>query len=94
MSSIEHARLIRAARAEILANLRDGTRSLRETLRRPPACLNRCTVYEVIVAAHNMGPTGTAKVLEICGVSPITKVAECPDYVRNRIINQLPDRAK
>lgn len=91
--SIEHARLVRQARAEILGTLRDGSRSLRETLRSPPACLKRCTVYEVIIASHNMGPTGTAKVLEICGVSPITTMEDCPDYIRGRIINQLPKRA-
>lgn len=91
--TIEHARLVRAARSEYLANLRDGSQSLREALRNPPACIKRCTVYDVVVAAHNMGPTGTAKVLEICGVSPITTIEDCPDYVRNRIINQLPKRA-
>ncbi len=94
MNDITHAREVRSAKARVMADLKDGSRSLRETLRRPPECLKSCTVYEVIIAGFNMGPTGSEKVLSDCGVSPLTKIHECPAHVRGMIVNQLPDRAR
>lgn len=76
-----------------MADLRNGSRSLRETLRNPPACLHKVTVYALVIGSYNMGPTGASRVLSDCGVSPLTRIEECPDYVRGRIINQLPKRA-
>ncbi len=89
-----HARQARAARAAILRELGDGTRSLRITLRTPPSDLKTCKILTVLMATRNMGPVGSRKVLESCAIWPGTTLGNINSESRKAIIHYLPKRAK
>jgi len=93
MSDIEHARAVRRRRSQILRRLRNGDRSLRKTLERPPKALLGMTVYDLIVASHNMGPAGASTTLFKVSVPPMTPVGHLDPYTLRKIIQHLPKRA-
>ena len=89
-----HAREARAARARILRELGDGSRSLRITLRTPPSALKTAKVGTVLGATRNMGPVGVQKTCEAAGVWPEASVGLLRQRQRTALINNLPKRAK
>ena len=89
-----HARQARAARARILRELGDGSRSLRITLRTPPSALKTCKISVVLRAARNMGPVGVQKACEDAGIWPDVPLGDIhPNRIKFLIYN-LPKRAK
>jgi hypothetical protein len=89
-----HARQARSARAAILRELGDGTRSLRITLRTPPSDLKTCKLDLVLGAAKNMGPVGVYKTCEAVGVWPTLPLGSLNQTTRQMLIDNLPKRAK
>lgn len=89
---IDKARKIRAARASTLENLENGSLDLVETLRSPPRVLRNATLYDILVAAKTLGPTGAKTTLEGAGLWPLLSLGEVSSTARERIIENLPPR--
>jgi hypothetical protein len=91
---IKKARSIRADRASVLAELEEGTRSLRGVLREPPVALQGCQIYRILEAAPGMGPETTKKVLQDAGVWPLQALYAVSKLKRRAILDELPERIK
>lgn len=89
---IEQARHVRAKRAEVLAELKEGTRSLREELLHPQKYLSGAPVYTVLEAAQGMGPETTKDVLLAAKVWPLICMGDLTQGMMNRIVENLPER--
>lgn len=94
MGDTTEARRVRSARAAYLRDLGSGRRSLRETLRRPPESLKTAYVWDLLMATHNLGPTGCRKTLAVANVDGTLLVGELTSNQRRSIDKALPKRAK
>lgn len=77
-----------------MRGLGDGTISVRDVLRSPPEDVETCTIYDLLRATYNLGPTGVTQVLQAARVQPLTHVKYVSPMARLEIIRQLPKRAK
>lgn len=91
---IETARYVRAKRAVVLTELKEGSRYLRKTLLHPPACLHGATIYSVLESTHGMGPETSKSVLLLAKIWPLTDLGHLHPQQVERIIENLPERIK
>lgn len=90
----QKARSIRGQRAHVLERLQRGEFSLREAIRKPPACLNGATLYLVLVSSKGMGPKTAKSVCLEAKVWPLLNMGTILPHTRERILEALPERIK
>lgn len=94
MANPRKARTIRQQRSLELERLRRGEISLREVLRRPPACLKGATLYLVLISSKGVGPKTAKAVCLEAKVWPLLLVGSMHRITVLRILEVLPERIK
>lgn len=94
MGDTTEARRVRSARAAYLRDLGSGRRSLRKVLKTPPAILEKVYIIDLLMATHNLGPSGCRKILDTTGIDGAHTLEELDLHQRKSLLNSLPKRAK
>ena len=91
---IEEARERRAQRAASLEKLAKGTLRPAKVLRRPPVPLLKTDVGFILLTCRGLGREGVRTILERAEVWPYTKLGDLSKEQQERIIDELPLRAR
>lgn len=91
---IEDARHRKAAKAQALAALADGSLSVSEAVQRPPDALSSVDLWDCLRACPGMGRSTVRIVCERSGVWPHVRLGELSGRERTAILLALPQRVK
>jgi hypothetical protein len=91
---LNKARRTRTDVAQIFTALATEQLGAREILDRPPACLSRIRVYDVLRRFPHLNRDGAETVLLKAKVWPLTPIGQLTEAERKRILLTLPPRVK
>lgn len=91
---IDGARAARRSKAEALATLADGSLTLSEALRAPPAALSGVDLYDVLMRCPSLGRESVRQVCERSGVWPHLRMGELAPEQRAAVVLALPPRLR
>lgn len=74
--------------------LRTGRVTIEDVLRTPPDALGRVSIYQVMLHAPGLGPTGIKKCLQKSKIWPEDKLGQVSQEDRETVIKNLPPRAR
>jgi hypothetical protein len=89
MIALERANEVRSRRAKLKWQLRDGRVRLNEVLAAPADYLATAEVFELLVAAPQIGPVKAARLLTRASVSQSKTVSQLSERQRDRLIELL-----
>src|SRR5438445_7205309 len=92
--NIKKAQKTRSHIAQVFAALAHEHITLTDVLRRPPTCLNRVLIYDVLRRSPHLGKEGAEKVLKMSKIWPLTRTGALAPEERSAIITHLPPRAR
>lgn len=77
---------MRSRRAALKADLKRGTVGLREILVAPPDYLLTAKVVDLLMAAPKCGRVKSAKIMELCRVSPSKTIGGLSERQRSELL--------
>jgi hypothetical protein len=86
MDALGKANAVRSRRATLKADLKRGTIGLREILLAPPDYLLTAKVADLLMASPKCGRVKSAKIMELCRVSPSKTVGGLSERQRNELL--------
>lgn len=86
MDALNKANAVRSRRAALKADLKKGTIGLREVLVAPPDYLLTAKVADLLMAAPKCGRVKSAKIMELCRVSPSKTVGGLSERQRSELL--------
>lgn len=91
---LKNARKKRSRIASTLKRLRDDQLNVADVLESPPRYLGSVRIHVLLENTHNLGEAGVKKVLEKSKVYAAARLAQLEDEELQRIIRNLPPRAR
>jgi hypothetical protein len=86
MDALSKANEVRSRRAALKADLKKGTVGLREILVAPPDYLLTAKVADLLMAAPKCGRVKSAKIMELCRVSPSKTIGGLSERQRSELL--------
>jgi hypothetical protein len=86
MDALNKANAVRSRRAELKADLKRGSVGLREILVAPPDYLLTAKVADLLMAAPKCGRVKSAKIMELCRVSPSKTIGGLSERQRSELL--------
>jgi hypothetical protein len=87
MEALTRANRVRSQRASLKAELKRGAVSIRGVLAAPPEFLLTAKVIDVLMAAPKCGRVKSAKIMELCRVSPSKTVGGLSERQRRELLS-------
>jgi hypothetical protein len=84
---------VRAQRAALKLQLKQGSISIARLISDPPRCLGTANISEPLMALPGYGPVKVRRLLERCRVSPRKTVAGLNERQRRELIRALEKQA-
>lgn len=92
MAALERANAIRSRRARLKRDLKSGRRRIVPLLEEPPAYLDTCKVFDLLLAIPGVGRVKANRLLVRCAVSPSKTVGGLSERQRRELVGQLGRR--
>ena len=86
IDALSKANAVRSRRAALKADLKRGTVGLREILVAPPDYLLTAKVADLLMAAPKCGRVKSAKIMELCRVSPSKTIGGLSERQRSELL--------
>lgn len=84
--ALGRANEVRSRRAALKAELKRGGVSIRDILAAPPEFLLTAKVVDLLMAAPKCGKVKSAKIMELCRISPSKTVGGLSERQRNELL--------
>lgn len=89
MEALERANEIRARRAQLKRDLKDGRKAIEEILRHPPDYLSSATIFDLLIWTPRRKHARATKLLTRCQISPSLTVGALTARQRRVLIAEL-----
>lgn len=89
MDALARANTIRTRRAQLKRDLKAGRKSIHDLLLEPPAFLETCKVFDLLLATPKYGRVKVNKVLVGCRISPSKTVGGMSQRQRTELVSML-----
>jgi S13-like H2TH domain len=86
MDALGRANKVRSRRAALKADLKRGSVSISDVLAAPPDFLLTAKVVDVLMAAPKCGRVKSAKIMELCRISPSKTVGGLSERQRGELL--------